>query len=816
MPFADPHVCPSCKGSIDGEIRCPDCHLNLSSPASRRLWQTLLQADSLLLEARRESSATVVQDSPQGTLPPLPVPGPRIQAGSAAPAHRWSTGSIILGLGALCLLVAAVVFITVSWDVLGATGRTLVLLVITTAMAFAASWSTHARLRASSEALWTVFFGLVAIDFFAARAYGLLGLDSFSDEQSALVFGILAAVLGGAIALGSRKTLTVMAPSIAAGLAVWTASFALVATLDGAFFWRGFAGLALAASLTEIARRLSLTLVPWISAAATLALYVLAAGGAIDELASSPHLGDLAGHGHGIPMIVMIVVTAAVGLASPLLTLPAATLVTLGAGSLVFAPSEAASPHEGGFLAGSILLIVLSVALIRGTHDWVRGARIAAAAIFVALALASMGWFGNALDSVGRSNGGDTGNSWSSRLANTEALPGPGWLAIVAIGALATAVFAGLRWPEFRATAKSMVVLPPIVAGMGVVVGVIAYEPPVFLAALTVLVFGLATLVLVRNDHEAWLGVAIIVIVIPAGMTLASPSMTLVVWLAVAATLAVIAGIFTPVWARRVSAFGTAALFIGVAALAADLASLSDLPVRIVAVVASLLALTLAYLLLRDFVGRREIEVAAGLAIVVILLSGAEMTLGAQSLVFTVAGAPLVVLGLFVHDRDRLRYVGSVALGVAWVMRLLASDIDTIEAYTAPFAVVLIGAGFLAMHGNPQLLTAIALTPGLTLALLPSIPQALSEPTGLRALLLGLGGLIALGLGVWRQWQMPFVYGSVVVTLLAVWNVGPLANGLPRWILIATAGVILVGSGITWENRVGNAKSVARYVENLR
>ena len=758
----------------------------------------------------------MVQDSVLGTPPPLPVPGPGSQAGSAAPAHRWSTGSIILGLGALCLLVAAVVFVTVSWDVLGATGRTLVLLVITTAMAFAASWSTHARLRASSEALWTVFLGLVAIDFFAARAYGLLGLDSFSDEQSALVFGILAAVLGGAIAVGSRKTLTVMAPSIAAGLAVWTASFALGATLDGAFFWRGFACLALAASSTEIARRLSLTLVAWISAAATLAFYVLAAGGAIDELASSPHLGDLARHGHGIPMIVMIAVTAAVGLASPLLTLPAATLVTLGAGSLVFAPAEAASPHEGGFLAGSILLIVLSVALMRGLHDWARGARIAAAAIFVALALASLGWFGNALDSVGRSNGGDTGNSWSSRLANTEALPGPGWLAIGAIGALAAAIFAGLRWPEFRATAKSMVVLPPIVAGMGVVVGVIAYEPPVFLAALAVLVLGLATLVLVRNDHEAWLAVAIIVIVLPAGMTLVSPSMTLVVWLAVAATLAVIAAIFTPVWARRLSAFGTAALVIGAASLAADLASLGDLPVRIVAVVASLLVLALTYLLLCDFVGRREIEVAAGLSIVVILLSGAGMTLGAQSLVFTVAGAPLVVLGLFVRDRDWLRYVGSVALGVAWVMRLLASDIDTIEAYTAPFAVVLIGAGFLAMHGNPQLRTAIALTPGLTLALLPSIPQALSDPTGLRALLLGLGGLLALGLGVWRQWQMPFLYGSVVVTLLAVWNVGPLANGLPRWILIATAGVILVGSGITWENRVGNAKSVARYVENLR
>ena len=817
MTFADPHVCPSCRGPIDGESRCPHCRFDLSLPASLRLWQTLLQADSLLNEARRESRPDTAAPRPAvGAPPPLPVPGRHHPAASPTPARRWSTGSIILGLGALCLLVAAFVFITVSWDVLGPTGRTLVLLVITLAIAAAAVWSTRVRLRASSEALWAVFFGLFTIDFFAARAYGLLGLDSFTVEQSALLFGLVAAVLGGALALGSRKTLAVAMPSIAAGLAVWTSSFALGATLDWAFFWRGFAGLALAAASTGIARRLTLTLTARIAEAATFAFYVIAVGGAIDELVSSPHLGDLAGDGHGAPMIVMIAVTAAAGLAAPSLTLPAATLVTLGAGSLIFVPSEAASQHEGGFIAAAILVIGLSIALIRGTGAWIRGARAAAAAILVSLAVASLGWFGNAVDAVGRSNGRETGISWTPHLSNTDALPGPGWLAIVTFTAIAVAVFAGLRWPELRTFTKPMALLPPIVAGVGVALGVIAYEPSVLLAALVVLALGIGTLVLVRSEQEPWLGVAMMLIIAPAGMTLVSQPVTLVVWLAVAATLAVIASRHAPRWARQVSAFGAAALVIAAAASGADLASLGDLPVRILAVVTSLLALALASFLLSEFIGRSEIEVAAGLGIVIAVILGAEMTLGSQALVFTVAGVPLIVLGLFVRDRQWLRFVGSAALGVAWVMRLLASDIDTIEAYTAPFAIILLGAGFLAMRGNPHLPTAIALTPGLTLALLPSIPQALADPTGLRALLLGLGGFVALGFGIWRRWQMPFVYGSVVVAMLAVWNVGPLANGLPRWILIAAAGVVLVGSGITWENRVGNAKSAARYVQNLR
>lgn len=831
MRFADPHTCPSCGGAIAGEPRCPHCHFDLSSPASLRLWQTLIQADSLLAQARRDSvdaptagarPAAPSAGSPLGTPPPYPTPpDPHPAAEATAPARHWSTGSIILGLGALCLLVAALIFITVSWDILGPTGRTLVLVVITAAIGGAAAWSTRARLRASAEALWAVFFGLFTIDFFAAREYALLGLDALSGEQAALVFGVLAAGAGGAVVLLSRKTLPLVVPSVAAGLAVWMASFSLAATLDWRFFWCAIAALALAAVATAVAWRLSMTLVAWIAGAATGVLYTIAAGAAVEEIADHPHLSDLTGNAHGLPMLVMIALTGAIGLAAPRLAIPAATLVTLGACSLVFAPSEAAAEHEGGFLAASVLAVVLAFALIRGTHAWARGGRIAAASILAVLAVASLGWLANAVDAVGQSNDDDFGTSWTTRLANTAALPGPGWLALVAFGAIAASVFAVLRWPEARPYAQPLAVLPAFIGTLGVVVGVIAYEPLVLLAALLVLAAGIGLLVLVRADaagkqREIWLGTALFVAVIPAGMVFTSKPVALLVWLAVAGTLAVVARLLAPVWARQASSFGAAALVICAAAIAADLASWGDLGVRLAAVVVSVLALVVASFVLRGFPGRLEIEVAAGLGIVVSLLSAAAMGLGSQALIWTIVGASLVILGLFVSDRDRLRYAGSAALGVAWVMRLIASDVDTIEAYTAPFAAVLLGAGLWAMRGNPQLRTMIALTPGLTLALVPSIPQALADPTGPRALLLVLGGLLALGVGIWRKWQMPFVFGSIVLALLVVWNVGPLANGLPRLIIFTAAGVILSGLGFTWEKRVQNAKSAVQYVQNLR
>ncbi|MGZ5369537.1 MAG: SCO7613 C-terminal domain-containing membrane protein [Aeromicrobium sp.] len=829
MRFADPHACPSCGGGIAGEQRCRHCNVDLSSPAALQLWQTLIQADSLLDQARRDSvgpSAVAAPPAPQigsppGVAPSFPHPGAPAAAAPARPGRHWSTGSIILGLGALCLLVAALIFITVSWDVLGPTGRTLVLLVITLAIAAAAVWLTRARLRASAEALWAVFFGLFAIDFFAAREYGLLGLDAFTVEQAGLVFGVLAAVVGGAIVLISRRTLPLIVPSGAAGLAVWTASFSLAATLGWQFFWCVLGGLALAAVATAIAWRLSMALVTWVAGAAVAVLYAMTAGGAIEEIVESPHLADLAGDAQGVPMLVTIALTAAIGLAAPRLTIPAAALVTLGAASLVFAPSEAAAEHEGGFLSASAMAVVLTFALARGAHALARGARIAAASILAALAVASLGWVGNAVDAVDQSNGNGFGTSWTVHLANPDVLPGPGWLAIVSFGAIAASVFAVLRWPEVGAYARPLDLSPAVIGAFGLVVGVIAYEPLVLPAALLVLAAGIGLLVLARRDAassagDVWLAVSLLAAVMPAGMVFASKPVALVVWLVVAATLATVARFFSPVWARQASTFGAAALVIGAAAVAADLAPWGDLGVRLTAVVVSVLALVVASFALHGFVGRPEIEVAAGLGVVATLLSAAEMGLGSQALIWAVVGVPLVVLGLFVGDRNWLRYAGSAVLGVAWVLVLRANDVETIEAYTSPFAVVLLGAGLWAMRRDPQLSTMIALTPGLTVALVPSIPQALADPTGPRALLLGLAGLLALVVGIWQKWQMPFVYGSLLVTLLVVWNVGPLANGLPRWILIAVAGVILIGSGITWENRVQNAKSAALYVQNLR
>ena len=52
---------------------------------------------------------------------------------------------------------------------------------------------------------------------------------------------------------------------------------------------------------------------------------------------------------------------------------------------------------------------------------------------------------------------------------------------------------------------------------------------------------------------------------------------------------------------------------------------------------------------------------------------------------------------------------------------------------------------------------------------------------------------------------MPFAAGAIVLGVLTVANLGPVALAVPRWTLLATAGVVLGGAGITGRTACGTA-----------
>src|SRR3954454_23418951 len=209
--YADPNRCPDCGRTIVPKApSCPECGLPLSGQVARQLFLTLARADQLLVTLRSTTVSTTVStpvstpaaptiSPPPLAMPPVPTPGRPRPSLSAA-----SVPKILLTLGAGCLLVAALVFLAVTWSVLGVGGRTATLVAFTAVAATMSGWMARRRLRAAAESLALVALGLLSLDVLGARNAGWLG-DLDVSGVSVLLGGLLA-VVATAAAVVVRRT----------------------------------------------------------------------------------------------------------------------------------------------------------------------------------------------------------------------------------------------------------------------------------------------------------------------------------------------------------------------------------------------------------------------------------------------------------------------------------------------------------------------------------------------------------------------------------------------------------------------------------
>jgi hypothetical protein len=113
-------------------------------------------------------AAHVAAAGPPALTAPFPAPSPR----PAAPSGSGLQG-VLLALGALLLVVSAVVFTAVAWPRLGALGQTAAVLTATVGSALAAV-RLRRRLHGTAEALAVVSVGLALVSLAAAPGLGLL------------------------------------------------------------------------------------------------------------------------------------------------------------------------------------------------------------------------------------------------------------------------------------------------------------------------------------------------------------------------------------------------------------------------------------------------------------------------------------------------------------------------------------------------------------------------------------------------------------------------------------------------------------------
>lgn len=283
--------------------------------------------------------------------------------------------------------------------------------------------------------------------------------------------------------------------------------------------------------------------------------------------------------------------------------------------------------------------------------------------------------------------------------------------------------------------------------------------------------------------------------------------------LALAATVpAVLAALRLP--ALRLAATGSAFLAPATAVL---LARADDWLTATVAglLLALLAAVAFAVATLRA--GHPEEWVAAGAGaaagLAAGLTTGAVGAWGQVALQLTVAGAAAGCYAI-VARRPQVAVLAVGDLVAASWIAVGGAGIETPEAYTLPAAIgLLVLAVPRLREGRPSW---AAEGGAASVALIPSALVVVATPTALRLVLVVAGALALVVVGTLAHRQAPFVVGAGALLFVVVGRLAPYAPLLPRWITLATAGLVLLVLGATYERRRQQAREAVAWVAQMR
>jgi len=170
--------------------------------------------DALLATLRAAAPGAAASSAPPPWTPPRAVPPqvaappPFAPAAPSRPRRRLSPQEVLLGLGALLVVAAAITFVAVAWTRFGLVFQAGVMLTVTTLLCAAFAWTARKGLRATEEALAAAGAALLAVDLGAARALGLFRLEDVSLRLWWAVSCATVVVLGVALGRLTRSTAT--------------------------------------------------------------------------------------------------------------------------------------------------------------------------------------------------------------------------------------------------------------------------------------------------------------------------------------------------------------------------------------------------------------------------------------------------------------------------------------------------------------------------------------------------------------------------------------------------------------------------------
>ena len=815
--YADPTRCPDCRAVLPHDPQvCRVCSLPLTGVTAVSLFRTLQEADRLVGVLRDQKRPVHVPVgattgvAPSGSLLEGVAPYPARPHATPTASPRISGPSvprILLSLGALCLLVAAVIFLTFAWSWLGVGGRTTVLVALT-GTALGLSLALERRgLRMAAESLAVIGLGLVALDTVGVRHAGWLG--PVDDAGLLLLAGsAVATVALVMLVVTARRPL--IAPALVAPFAVLTAGLGAQADVDhllpivvtvAVLIGLGRVGTVLPS------RTLQRTSV--VVASLGWAGLVLAAVGSLDEPITAAHYaGDL----RGWPFL-------------------AATLLAVGVGPVTgMRRSMAHAGYSVAGLLGSYTVLMPTLdndqtamvsAVLVASVVWVGVVALAPRSLRppalvplagtlvvpVVSAVVLVGESARALVSVGE----PFSRPFDVHVTSTYAGLSPLLLVpvVITVAAAACAV-AQLVEPVRRST---WVLALAVALAFGTVATLALYDVPLALIVGLLVVASLGGFVVAERLAGATADPARLValVLITGAAVLALPSDRMLTGVLVVGCVA--AGYLMT---RADSTGAVAALCFPIA-----FTGLVWAGGNVVGVDGQFRAIPVLLVLGAVAIWRPQLELEASSALTSTLASAAAVLLAGDLYVslavhLTIAGVVVTATSIVHPSRRLLAWVGGILLAAATWVRLYDLGVDVPEAYTLPSALALVAVGAWRLHRDDRPATLTVLAPGLALATVPSLVAVLDDPLSVRALLLGAACLTLTVAGAVQRWSAPLVVGSVVGALLVLRELAPYAASVPTWVSIGLAGAVLLVVGVTWESRMNDVRRASRYVAALR
>lgn len=755
------------------------------------LWQLDRRRAQLL--TRRAWLVAALQPRP---TQPTPVTSPRPE--TSAPGVQ----NLLLLLGGLLLTIAASVFTLVSWGHMGITGRALVLGALTLAALAAPLPLVKRGLRSTAETVAGLAMALTVLDAYALYHVSFPGTDGagYTALASAALAGLWTAygllprvaelrlpfpaaltaaqlpLLCWAIASSADAYGLTAAPLVTAG---FDTAVALRVNLGSVRFLAtvGAYGLGTLGSLT--AGWLSWTASGPSAAARAAALVLLAAAIA---LAASWRGGLAKAHATGLATAAgLLTVTALGGTAGPAVpdtwTVPVHLALGIGLLAAVRVGRLPETVRNG---------LAYASAAVQGL------AVLWALPVVAATLLGPVAW---------------TWQAWSGAPSDARA-----------------AVTVDVPWPPDAATAP--LVLLTVAAVLALAVRNADWRPRALTTALVLtwaaaltlpavlelpyttglLTLGALTAVTLASPYGQPI-TTILALVTSANLALtalATQTATLTTLAAFTASFAAVSWRLTPVTAPAALSYATA-LACATGAAADWQPQHTALLVLAVPVAAALLAARLT-----DSRATLSVELTGAVAgLPAIGLAATDLSM----LALVLALCAVIAAGTALRpDRRPVAYAAAVLFVLATWVRLAAWDVTTPEAYTVPVTLPALLIGFLRRRREPRTSSWTAYGPGLAATLLPSLAAAWSDPNWTRPLLLGLAALSLTLLGAGYNLQAPLALGGTVLTLDALHELAPyivqVTDALPRWVLPALAGLLLLALGSTYEQRIRDVRRV--------